>query len=147
MIFAVFIVAAQFSTASADVAFPERYRTPVSPVNLSVISVDETNRQVIIEVRRRVDSLKSYSCKVYRVSDSKQFFECESNFEEDISIFGFYYKDLNKDTPYNLVFEFDFNYSDKSYRFNSRPLLQSAKYEISFERYKNELRAQIFSVE
>ena len=134
-ILAMLVIAAQFSVARANI-----------PANVEIKSVEENSEQVTIKISRRIDLLESYSCKVYRTNDGKQFFKCESNFEGTASLFGFSYKDLAKDTPYNLTLEFEFNFSDDGYKF-SRPLVKSAKYEIEFARYKNELRAQIFFVE
>ena len=140
-------MAAQFSIVSADVASPEIFRRPINPVDVSMEPLDEKRWFITINVARRIDCIEDYTCKVYRVNDKRQIFEYYSIFDEDVSSFSIYYSDLDKDTPYNLILEFEFNFDKNVRKLNKRPLLNKVKYELCFERVNDELKTQLVLID
>ena len=133
--FAVLVMAAQFSVASADVAFGDR--VPISPVEIRPGITK--NNFVNIHITRKFDIVESYSYKIYRKSDNKILSEGENiKFEDqNHSSITFEYNELKNEkfykkknsSPKPLIFQIEFFLNNTEYIHN-RPVDTYGEFEI-----------------
>lgn len=136
MTFAVFLVAAQFSVASADVAGASRFRRPIIPITVSA-TISET--AITFKVSRELDVVKSYVCKIYRTSNEEFLGELQGTFSGSNSFAKFEYKDLLNDSPENLTLQFKLSIDDDDdddYH-RRRRILENLNYDVKFQRGKD----------
>ena len=138
---AIFVVMAQISVASADIAVSD-YFEPINPIRISVETVEKGTPSVILGLSSKLPNVESYRLKVYRNTNTEDLLlDTQGNFQYQTATAKFEYNELLKDMPDGLNIYLEIFVNEKM-RYQ-RPIIPNSAYQVTFTRHKDELKSEV----